>query len=636
MEQRKTTGSITNEDIYLFHQGTHYKAYHMFGSHIMVQNGQKGVRFSVWAPHAGWVSVVGDFNEWNIHANKMKKISSEGIWEVFIPGLGENQIYKYAIGSCWGEVLYKYDPFSFYSELPPRSASVIYDLEGYVWKDEAWIQRKMKISPYHQPMNIYEVHLGSWKRKNDGSFLTYRDLAYELVDYVAEMGYTHIEIMPVMEYPFDGSWGYQSVGYYAVTSRYGTPKDFMFFIDRCHQNGIGVILDWVPSHFPKDAHGLARFDGTAIYEYADPRKGEQPQWGTLVFDFGRTEVQSFLISNAIFWLEYFHIDGLRVDAVSSMLYLNYSREDWVPNCYGGSDNLEAIAFIKKLNETVFAMFPNTIMVAEESSEWPMVTFPTFCGGLGFNFKWNMGWMNDTLKYCSMDPLFRKGSHNLITFSMMYAFSENFILPLSHDEVVHGKRSLLDKMPGDYAQKFAELRNLYAYMIGHPGKKLLFMGGEFGQFIEWKYYDSLDWHLLGYEKHKKMLLYVKELNQMYLRHPCLWEEDYSWKGFQWIEPNDCDQSVLSFIRYSKNHKEWMVIVVNFTPVTRYQYRIGVPAEKYYHLVFNTDEEMFGGLGNRIPDLVKVEDIPYHNFSQSISITLPASSTVFYKPKQNDDA
>jgi 1,4-alpha-glucan branching enzyme len=634
MEQNKTAGTITEEDIYLFHQGTNYQSYRMLGAHILMQNGVRGVRFAVWVPNAVWVSVVGDFNGWDIHASAMHKVNCAGVWELFIPGIGEYQLYKYAIGTSFGEVLHKYDPYSFYSQVRPCTASIVYNLDGYTWNDNVWMDHKRQTPPYHQPMNIYEVHLGSWKRKSDKSFLTYRDLAYELVDYVAEMGYTHIELMPVMEYPYDGSWGYQSVGYYAVTSRYGTPKDFMFFMDLCHQNNIGVILDWVPSHFPKDAHGLARFDGTPVYEYGDPKKGEQPQWGTLVFDYGRTEVQSFLISNAAFWLSYYHIDGLRVDAVSSMLYLSYAREDWAPNCYGGSENLEAIAFLKKLNEKIFAMFPNTLMVAEESSAWPMVTAPVDRGGLGFNFKWNMGWMNDTLKYCSMDPFFRKGNHNLLTFSMMYAFSENFILPLSHDEVVHGKHSLLDRMPGDYDQKFAGLRNLYAYMIAHPGKKLLFMGGEFGQFIEWKYDDSLDWHLLEYKNHKKMQLFVKELNHFYRENPCLWEEDYSWKGFQWIEPDDYERSIVAFLRYGKNQKVRMAVVVNFTPVTRYQYRLGVPDAISYQKVFDSNEERYGGMGIDTMDTARVEDIPYHNFKQSICFTLPPLSAVFYVSIQNE--
>jgi len=523
----------------------------------------------------------------------------------------------------------KSDPYAYYSEFRPATASVIYDLEGYSWSDEAWMAKKKEVSPYDKPLNIYEVHLGSWKRNADGSLLTYKELAYDLVDYVVDMGYTHIEIMPIMEYPFDGSWGYQVVGYYAVTSRYGTPEDFMFFVDHCHQNGIGVIMDWVPGHFPKDAHGLARFDGAPLYEHSDPRRGEHPQWGTYVFDYGRLEVQSFLISNVIFWLDYYHVDGIRVDAVTSMLYLDYAREDWVPNRLGGRENLEAADFMRKLNETVFSLFPNTLMIAEDSSEWPMVTSPTCSGGLGYNFKWNMGWMNDTLKYSSMDPIHRKQHHDLLTFSLTYSFSENYILPLSHDEVVHEKRSLLEKMPGEYKQKFAGLRSLYGYMMAHPGKKLLFMGGEFGQVIEWRFDNSLDWHLLAYEMHRKMQDYVKELNHFYLKNPCLWEDDYSWSGFQWINPDDRSQSMVSFLRRGKDPEDILVIIVNFTPVPRYHYRIGLPMVGGYNKVFNSDEKRFGGTGLVISEMAWTEDIAYHNFKQSISLTIPPTSVLYYK-------
>ncbi|MGB4658162.1 MAG: 1,4-alpha-glucan branching protein GlgB, partial [Mobilitalea sp.] len=449
MPRTKNTGCIADEQIYLFHEGTNYKSFKMLGAHLMEQQGIKGVRFGVWAPDACWISVVGDFNQWNTQANPMNRRKESGVWELFVPELGSNQQYKYAIGTAAGEVLYKYDPYAYYSELRPRTASIVYDLENYTWGDEKWQNKKKEKQLKDKPMLIYEVHLGSWKQKEDGEFLSYREMAYELVDYVVDMGYTHIELMPIMEHPFDGSWGYQVLGYYAVTSRYGTPEDFMFFVDRCHQKGISVILDWVPAHFPKDAHGLARFDGTSLYENPDPRISEHPQWGTLIFDYGRREVQSFLISNVVFWLEYYHIDGFRVDAVTSMLYLSFGRDEWVPNRFGGDENLEAAAFIKRLNETVDCLYPNTLMIAEESSQWPLVTSSTSSGGLGFDYKWNMGWMNDTLKYCSTDPLFRKFNHNLLTFSLTYAFSENFILPLSHDEMVHGKRSLLEKMPGDY-------------------------------------------------------------------------------------------------------------------------------------------------------------------------------------------
>jgi len=624
-----TPAQITDEQIYLFHEGTNYRTYSMLGSHIIELDGKWGVSFAVWAPNAIWVSVVGDFNCWNLQANPMKRIADSEVWELFIPEIGQNQIYKYAIGTSTKDVLMKSDPYAYYSEFRPSTASVIYDLEGYSWSDEAWMAKKKEVSPYDKPLNIYEVHLGSWKRNADGSLLTYKDLAYNLVDYVVDMGYTHIEIMPIMEYPFDGSWGYQVVGYYAVTSRYGTPEDFMFFVDHCHQNGIGVIMDWVPGHFPKDAHGLARFDGAPLYEHSDPRRGEHPQWGTYVFDYGRLEVQSFLISNVIFWLDYYHVDGIRVDAVTSMLYLDYAREDWVPNRLGGRENLEAADFMRKLNETVFSLFPNTLMIAEDSSEWPMVTSPTCSGGLGYNFKWNMGWMNDTLKYSSMDPIHRKQYHDLLTFSLTYSFSENYILPLSHDEVVHEKRSLLERMPGDYKQKFAGLRSLYGYMMAHPGKKLLFMGGEFGQVIEWRFDNSLDWHLLAYEMHRKMQYYVKELNHFYLKNPCLWEDDYSWSGFQWINPDDRSQSMVSFLRKGKDPEDILVIIVNFTPVPRYHYRIGLPMAGGYDKVFNSDEKRFGGTGLVISEMAWTEDIAYHNFKQSISLTIPPTSVLYYK-------
>ena len=630
MEQNITPGKITDEQIYLFHEGTNYKAYHMLGTHFVSLDGHMGIRFGVWAPNASWVSVVGDFNGWNLQANAMHKLANSGIWELFLPGLEAGQIYKYAIGTASGEVLYKSDPYAFAAQLRPGTASVVYDLEGYTWTDEAYMEHKKETPPYDKPLNIYEVHLGSWRRKEDNSLYTYRDLAYELVDYVVDMGYTHIEVLPIMEYPFDGSWGYQVLGYYAVTCRYGSPKDFMFFVDCCHQRGIGVILDWVPGHFPKDSHGLARFDGTTLYEHPDPRRGEHPQWGTLTYDYGRPEVQSFLISNAVFWLEYFHADGIRVDAVTSMLYLDYAREDWVPNCYGGRENLEAAAFMKRMNETVFSMFPNTLMIAEDSSEWPMVTSPTEVGGLGYNFKWNMGWMNDTLKYCSIDPLGRKWNHNLLTFSLTYAFTENFILPLSHDEVVHGKCSLLGRMPGDYYWKFAGLRGLYGYMMAHPGKKLLFMGGEFGQFIEWNYDSGLDWHLLGFDLHQKMQNYVKALNHFYLEQSCLWENDYDWNGFQWIEANDRDQSVISFVRKDKGSDNLLAVVINFTPVTRYSYRIGVPKADSYRIAFNSDESRFGGTGLQITEDVDCEPVACHDFEHSIVLTIPQLSVLFYQP------
>ena len=631
MSRNEITGGITEEQIYLFREGTNYKSYYMLGAHRMDQDGNRGVRFAVWAPNASWVSVVGDFNHWMKEADPMQQKDNSGIWELFIPGVETGQLYKYAIGSTSGEVLYKCDPYAYYCELRPKTASIVYDLEGYSWLDTEWQEHKnSKQLLLDKPMLIYEVHLGSWRQKEDGSFYSYLELATELVDYVVDMGYTHIELMPIMEHPYDGSWGYQVTGYFAATSRYGTPKDFMHFIDCCHRKGIGVILDWVPGHFPKDAHGLARFDGTPLYEHPDPRRGEHPQWGTYVFDYGRHEVQSFLISSAIFWLDYFHVDGFRVDAVTSMLYLDFGRENWLPNQFGGNENIEAVAFLKRLNEIIFSRYPTTLMIAEDSSQWPLVTAPTSSGGLGFLYKWNMGWMNDTLRYTSMDPVYRKWNHNLLTFSLTYAFSENYILPLSHDEVVHGKRSLLGKMPGEYYQKFAGLRSLLGYMMAHPGKKLNFMGNEFGQFIEWKCDAGLDWLLLDYEMHQKMQSYVKALNHFYVDQPALWEDDNGWSGFEWICPDDNSQSVLAFLRKSRMPEDYLLVVVNFTPVDRPEYRIGVPMVKGFLNIFTSDDTDFGGDGYKNAALIKTEKIPCHGLEQSVALRIPPSSIAFYKP------
>lgn len=617
---------ITDYQVYLFNEGTNYHSYKMMGAHI----NEKGCYFLVWAPNAKRVSVVGDFNSWDGFANEMKMYGSSGLWYCYIEGVKEYDNYKYMIETQKGDILLKSDPYAFYSELRPNNASKVYNLEGYKWEDKKWQDYKKKNSFYDKPVLIYEVHPGSWRRKK-GEFLSYRELAKELVCYVKEMGYTHIELMPIKEHPFDGSWGYQVTGYYSPTSRYGTPKDFMYFIDICHQNNIGVILDWVPAHFPRDSFSLARFDGTCLYEHENPLKGEHPQWGTYIFNYGRNEVKSFLISNAIFWLDYYHIDGLRVDAVTSMLYLDYARENgkWIPNVYGGKENLEAIDFMKKLNEAVFKEFPNTLMIAEESTSWPMVTKPTYIGGLGFNYKWNMGWMHDILEYMSMDPIHRKWHHNKLTFSLTYAFSENFILPLSHDEVVHGKKSLLDKMPGDYNQKFANLRVLFGYMIAHPGKKLLFMGGEFGQFIEWKYYDSLDWNLLEYESHRKLQSYVKSLNKFYIENPSLWEVDFSWDGFRWIDHCDYTQSIIVFQRIAKKQDDFIICLFNFTPVLRENYRIGVPLPGEYIEVFNSDKIEFGGTGLCNEGSIMSEDVKWHNCSFSINIKVPPLSAIFFK-------
>jgi 1,4-alpha-glucan branching enzyme len=630
MSKAGITGGITEEQIYLFREGTNYKSYLMLGAHRMEQEGRIGIRFGVWAPNANWVSVVGDFNGWNTLADPMQQRDKSGVWELFIPDLGTDQLYKYAIGATSGEVLYKCDPYAYYNELRPANASIIYDLEGYPWSDTGWMNAKGSKPMLNGPMNIYEVHLGSWRQKEDGSFYRYRELASSLVDYVVDMGYTHIELLPIQEHPYDGSWGYQVTGYFAVTSRYGTPKDFMYFVDCCHQRGIGVILDWVPGHFPKDAHGLGRFDGSPVYEHPDPRRGEHPEWGTYVFDYGRHEVQSFLISSAVFWFDYYHIDGLRVDAVTSMLYLDFGRKEWLPNQYGGNENLEAAAFLKRLNEVVYSQYPAALMIAEDSSQWPLVTAPTCSGGLGFLYKWNMGWMNDTLRYFSMNPVYRKWNHNLLTFSLTYAFHENYILPLSHDEVVHGKRSLLNKMPGEYRMKFAALRSLLGYMIAHPGKKLTFMGYEFGQFIEWKFDAGLDWLLLDYELHQKLKDYVKALNHFYIDQQALWVDDHGWSGYEWICPDDSNQSVIAFLRKGSSPENLLLVVANFTPVERPEYRLGVPKAKGYQNIFSSDDAAFGGDGYRSDELIKTEKEPFHGLEQSIVIRIPPYSVSFYRP------
>ena len=620
-------------DRYLFHEGSHYHSYEMLGAHLVVEEGTAGVRFAVWAPRARAVSVIGDFNNWDGRAHSMMPIEDSGIWVLFVPGLEEGTVYKYGISGVRG-VKQKSDPYAFYAELRPNTASIVYQLQGYEWQDTVW--QNQRTQSYTQPLLIYEVHLGSWRQRALEEFLTYRELADQLIDYVVDMGYTHIELLPLMEHPFDGSWGYQTTGYFAVTSRYGTPHDFMYLVDQAHQKGIGVIMDWVPGHFCKDDHGLRRFDGTPTFEYADPKKRENRGWGTSNFDLGRPEVQSFLISNAYFWLKEFHIDGLRVDAVSNMLYLDYGRKpgEWQPNRYGGRENLEGIEFIRKLNTAVFQEFGDCLMMAEEATAWPLVSSPTYLGGLGFNYKWNMGWMNDVLKYMETDPIYRQYHHELLTFSFMYAFSENFILPLSHDEVVHGKRSLLDKMPGDYWQKFAGLRALYGYMMAHPGKKLLFMGGEFGQFIEWNYRESLDWHLLDYPLHARLHNYVKELNHLYQRERCLWEEDFSWQGFEWIDPHDHGQSVVSFIRKTKDQDRFIVVVCHFTPVVRYDYRIGVPVPGVYTEMLNSDAEVYGGSGQVNSPKLFTENIPWHNQPYSLLLKLPPLASVYLCLEEED--
>ena len=618
---------------YLFNQGANYESYRMLGAHKKQDaNGKEGYLFAVWAPNAVSVSVVCDGNGWDRSKGRMFCHQSSGIWEVFLPDVTAGQNYKYSIETRRGEIILKADPYAFYSEVRPDTASVTADL-SYTWMDEAWMKERTETSPYDKPLNIYEMHFGSWQTKEDGSYYTYTEMIDRLIPYLKAMGYTHVELMPICEYPFDGSWGYQVTGYYSANSRYGTPTELKALIDALHQNGIGVIMDWVPAHFPKDAHGLAQFDGTALFEHPDTRRGEHKEWGTLVFDWTKTEIFSFLISNALFWLSEYHMDGLRVDAVSSMLYLDYNRRDgeWLPNKYGGKENLEAIDFLQKLNIAVFERFPNVLMIAEESTAWGGVTKPAHEGGLGFNFKWNMGWMHDVLDYMQCDPLFRKGNHTKLTFPMMYAFAENYILALSHDEVVHGKRSLLDKMWGCYDQKFAQLRLLYAFMMAHPGKKLLFMGGEFGQFVEWRFAEQLDWMLEGYEAHAKMRRFSAELNHFYREHPSFYEierESGDWKGFRWLNPEDYDNSVLSFLRKDASGKEAIAVILNFTPVAREKYRVGVPSPGEYEVVLSTNAKAFGGdgKGSKKAKAVKVAS---NGYSYSITLNLPPLSGFYLK-------
>jgi 1,4-alpha-glucan branching enzyme len=625
---------LTDFDLHLLGEGTHYRAWEKLGSHRILVGGVTGVHFAVWAPNAQRVSVIGDFNRWDGRVHPMRRLVPSGIWEIFIPDLPDGACYKYEVRTTAGHLLEKADPYARRFEVPPNTASVIWSDGGYQWEDGDWMGDRPSFGGWNErPMSVYEVHLGSWRRvtKEGDRYLTYRELADQLVPYVREMGFTHIELMPVMEHPFSGSWGYQVIGFFAPTSRFGTPDDFRHFVDRCHRYGIGVILDWVPGHFPKDRHGLAQFDGTSLYEHADPRKGEHMEWGTLIFNYGRSEVRTFLMSNALYWLEEFHLDGLRVDAVASMLYLDYSRNagEWIPNQYGGRENLEAVSFLQQLNTETHARAPGTITVAEESTSWPAVSRPTYVGGLGFTFKWNMGWMHDMLEYIRQDPVHRRWHHSKITFSMLYAFTENFVLPFSHDEVVHGKRSMLDKMPGDLWQKHANLRALYGYMFGHPGKKLLFMGGEFGQWREWNVESGLDWHLLDDRMHDGLRRWVQDLNHTYQREPSLHQVDFESSGFAWIDCNDNENSVLSMIRKARNPQDFTVMAVNFTPVPREAYTIGVPEGGWYREILNSDAEMYGGgnLGNG--GGVEAEAQPSHGFDYSLKLTVPPLGFVMLK-------
>ena len=617
-------------DIYLFKEGTHTRLYEKFGAHPMERKGERGYYFAVWAPHAKAVSVVGDWNGYDPHTDPLKR-GEAGIWEGFIPHLTKGQTYKYHIITPYDTTLLKADPYAFYAEKPPKSASRLWDLGGYAWRDEGWMQKRPSINATDRPINIYEVHLGSWRKKEDGSYLSYKEAVRELVQYLTKMHYTHIELMPIMEHPFKGSWGYQITGYFAPTARYGTPQEFMEFVDTMHSAGIGVILDWVPSHFVTDGHGLVAFDGTALYEYEDPRKGYHPEWKSAIFDYGKGEVRSFLLSSAHYWLDRYHVDGIRVDAVASMLYLDYARKEgeWVPNIHGGNENLEAIAFLQELNKSCYRDFEGIMMVAEESTAFPGVTAPVDKGGLGFGYKWNMGWMHDTLKYFKTDPLFRKYHHNQITFSMWYNYDENFILPLSHDEVVHMKGSLIGKMPGDVNQKFANLRTLLSYMIAHPDKKLLFMGGEFGQWKEWDYKDQLEWYLLDYPLHKGLQKMVATLNRLYKEEPALHKLEMEREGFEWLNEKDWEREVLVFAREGK--KERIVVVCNFADTIYPDYRIPLAEDGIYKEIFNSQAKEFEGWDESQKRILEAQEIPCCAHPYSASIDLPALGVLFFKKR-----
>jgi 1,4-alpha-glucan branching enzyme len=626
---------LTEFDLHLFGEGTLHRAYDKLGAHRETVDGRTGVHFAVWAPNAEQVNVIGDFNGWNPRSHPMKNLGPSGIWETFIPNVGEGERYKYEILSrAGGEPLQKTDPYGFFFESDASGGTIVWDLDRHTWRDTKWMDERRRQNGWlNRPMSIYEVHLGSWKKapERPGGNLTYKEMAADLVPYVRDMGYTHIELLPVMEHPFAGSWGYQVTGFFAPTSRFGRPEDFKVFVDECHLNGIGVILDWVPGHFPKDAHGLAKFDGTALYEHEDPRQGEHRDWGTLIFNYGRHEVRAFLLSSALFWLDEYHVDGLRVDAVASMLYLDYSRQEgeWLPNVHGGRENLEAMELLRQLNVQTHSLYPGTITVAEESTAWPGVSRPVHLGGLGFTYKWNMGWMHDMLEYVGKDPIHRRWAHNELTFSLLYAFTENFILPFSHDEVVHGKRAMLDKMPGDEWQKRATLRALLGYMYGHPGKKLMFMGTEFGQWREWNHDESLDWHLLEFEDHQGIQRWVRDLNRILQSEPALYDVDFDHSGFEWLDCSDFESSVVSFVRRAHTLGEFVVMAVNFTPVPRHDYIIGVPEAGPYREILNSDALAYGGsnLGNA--GLVESEPVRAHGRPHRLLLTLPPLSFLMLK-------
>jgi len=625
---------LSEFDLYLIGEGTHYKKYEKLGAHVMTLAAVEGVHYAVWAPNARRVSVIGNFNHWDGRRHPMRHRGPSGVWELFIPGQAEGELYKFEIRTRAGDrILHKTDPYAFYCEQRPKTAAIVCDIGKYRWQDEAWLQARNQRNVLDAPISIYEVHLGSWRRvpEEGNRALSYRELAAQLVLYAKHMGFTHLELLPVMEHPLDESWGYQTLGYFAPTSRYGAPEDFMYFVDTCHQAGLGVLLDWAPAHFPHDPHGLRCFDGTYLYEHADPRKGYHPDWGTAIFNYGRNEVRNFLLSNALFWLEKYHADGLRVDAVASMLYLDYSRRpgEWLPNPYGGKENLEAIEFLKHFNERVHGDYPGVLTIAEESTAWPMVSRPTYLGGLGFSLKWNLGWMHDSLRYISRDPIYRAYQHGALTFPLLYAFTENFVLPLSHDEVVHRKRALLAKMPGDNWQKFANLRTLFSYQWTQPGKKLLFMGGEFGQWNEWNYRSSLDWHLLQWEPHAGLQRYVRDLNRLYRAQPALHQVDFEPAGFEWLDFADASASVISYLRRARDPSDFVVVVLNFTPVVRTNYRIGVPAPGYYRELLNSDAAVYGGSNVGNAGGVWAEAVPWHGRPFSLNLTLPPLAVLILK-------